>query len=271
MWGRQAPLCFLYSRTVTHDILAGDWRWSIIRGQVVLWIRGSCAGGTSEVKFMEEMSWSFTGYIGALTLGVLGRGKDESKHFLYLYSQFGTHLWMTGWRRFPVVNPLKTLWHSFHLRLTAFCLCLPLSPWDAAHEDSLVDRLGIDSGNGSCLVQALQGGWHTVPHSSLFSHSKEFHFDWLYEGRKDSTPDPLLIAICFSHWSCVSRFKLTACAQVFLLSCLPRVNAASVSNRLPSHGQTFPPVKLPFSLIACFPWHPWRPLQCGLGCCLYSL
>ena len=105
----------------------------------------------------------------------------------------------------------------------------------------------------SCLVQALKGGCYTVPHSSLFSHSKEFHFDWLYEGRKDSTPDPLLIAICFSHWSCVSRFKMTAWAQVLLLSCLPRATAASVSNRLPSHGQNFPPVKLPLSLIAYIP------------------
>ena len=199
MWGRPTPLCFLYSRTVTHDILAGDWRWSIIRGQVVLWIRGSCAGGTSEVRFMEEMSWSFTGYIGALTLSVLGRGKDESKHFLYLYSQFGTHLWMTGWRRFPVMNPLKTPWHSFHLRLTALCLCLPLSPWDAAHEDSLVDRLGIDSGNGSCLlVQAFQGLWQIVPHSALVSILRNFSLICHMKVGRLGKLDPILIAIgCF--------------------------------------------------------------------------
>jgi hypothetical protein len=199
MWGRPTPLCFLYSRTVTHDILAGDWRWSIIRGQVVLWIRGSCAGGTSEVRFMEEMSWSFTGYIGALTLSVLGRGKDESKHFLYLYSQFGTHLWMTGWRRFPVMNPLKTPWHSFHLRLTALCLCLPLSPWDAAHEDSLVDQLGIDSGNGSCLlVQAFQGLWQIVPHSALVSILRNFSLICHMKVGRLGKLDPILIAIgCF--------------------------------------------------------------------------
>lgn len=199
MWGRPTPLCFLYSRTVTHDILAGDWRWSIIRGQVVLWIRGSCAGGTSEVRFMEEMSWSFTGYIGALTLSVLGRGKDESKHFLYLYSQFGTHLWMTGWRRFPVMNPLKTPWHSFHLRLTVLCLCLPLSPWDAAHEDSLVDQLGIDSGNGSCLlVQAFQGLWQIVPHSALVSILRNFSLICHMKVGRLGKLDPILIAIgCF--------------------------------------------------------------------------
>ena len=199
MWGRPTPLCFLYSGTVTHDILAEDWRWSIIRGQVVLWIRGSCAGGTSEVRFMEEMSWSFTGYIGALTLGVLGRGKDESKHFLYLYSQFGTHLWMTGWRRFPVMNPLKTPWHSFHLRLTALCLCLPLSPWDAAHEDSLVDQLGIDSGNGSCLlVQAFQGLWQIVPHTALVSTLRNFSLICHMKVGRLGKLDPILIAIgCF--------------------------------------------------------------------------
>ena len=199
MWGRPTPLCFLYSGTVTHDILAEDWRWSIIRGQVVLWIRGSCAGGTSEVRFMEEMSWSFTGYIGALTLSVLGRGKDESKHFLYLYSQFGTHLWMTGWRRFPVMNPLKTPWHSFHLRLTALCLCLPLSPWDAAHEDSLVDQLGIDSGNGSCLlVQAFQGLWQIVPHSALVSILRNFSLICHMKVGRLGKLDPILIAIgCF--------------------------------------------------------------------------
>ena len=63
----------------------------------------------------------------------------------------------------------------------------------------------------------------------------------------------------------MSRFDPTVWAQVLLLSCLPRATAASVSNSLPSHGQNFPPVKLPLSLIAYIPWHPWWLLHWGLG------
>ena len=257
MWGRPTPLCFLYSGTVTHDILAGDWRWSIIRGQVVLWIRGSCAGGTSEVRFMEEMSWSFTGYIGALTLSVLGRGKDESKHFLYLYSQFGTHLWMTGWRRFPVMNPLKTPWHSFHLRLTALCLCLPLSPWDAAHEDSLVSSSGNRFWEWELSTCSSLSGFvaNCTTFSSCFN-SKEFQFDLPYEGGKtrQTRYHP------YSHWlfhgwpnMCQDLIPLSG-LRFYYWVVFPGLLLPQQQNRLSSHGQTSPLVKLLSSFIAYISW-----------------
>ena len=199
------------------------------------------------------MSWSFTGYIGALTLSVLGRGKDESKHFLYLYSQFGTHLWMTGWRRFPVVNPLKTLWHSFHLRLTAFCLCLPLSPWDAAHEDSLVDQLGIDSGNGSCLlVQAFQGLWQIVPHSALVSILRNFSLICHMKVGRLGKLDPILIAIGWPNM-CQDLIPLSG-IRFYYWVVFPGLLLPQQQNRLSSHGQTSPLVKLLSSFIAYISW-----------------
>jgi hypothetical protein len=75
-----------------------------------------------------------------------------------------------GWRRFPVKNPLKTLWHSFHVRLAALYL-----PTDAAPELRLVGKLGADSTNGSFLLFFKQSGWMTYCTSSHFCfHSKNF-------------------------------------------------------------------------------------------------
>ena len=74
-------------------------------------------------------------------------------------------------------------------------MCSP----SADHEDSLVDQLGIDSGNGSCLlVQAFQGLWQIVPHSALVSILRNFSLICHMKVGRLGKLDPILIAIgCF--------------------------------------------------------------------------
>ena len=83
-----------------------------------------------------------------------------------------------------------------HLSSEAHC---SLSPTCAVHEVSLMDKFGVDSVNGSCLlVQAFQGLWQIVPHSALVSILRNFSLICHMKVGRLGKLDPILIAIgCF--------------------------------------------------------------------------
>jgi hypothetical protein len=126
IWGGQAWLFFLYKSTLTMGLLCGERRWSIPWGHVVLW-----SSGLHDIELFSEMLMRWREEL-FFSLGMLVPLHWASSTEAWWHETPCKDTWLCellesaldtflddGWRRFPVMNPLKTLWYSFRLRVNA--------------------------------------------------------------------------------------------------------------------------------------------------------